>query len=126
VFATDDDGTWRETETFTSASDAADWVNQKCGISATSAKLSALSLGSLILTPTFDSDVYSYTAATTNATNTINATAESLAAIIDITVDGNLATNGSAITWNTGSNIVEVVVTNGAETKTYTIDVTKS
>ena len=126
VFA-DDVGDWRDVERFDTEKDAKEWVAQKCGIPSTkSAKLSAMSLGSLVLSPTFDGDVYAYTAATTNATNTINVTAEDPAATISIEANSSPVNNGDAITWNTGSNTVEITDTNGSETKTYTIDVTKS
>lgn len=90
------------------------------------ATLSALTIGSLTLSPTFDSDVVSYTATTTNATNTITATPTDSNATVAITVGTTAVENGSSATWATGSNTVTVVVTNGDETKTYTVTVTKS
>lgn len=33
--------------------------------------------------------------------------------------------NGTKLTWDAGENTVKVIVTDGAETKTYTITVTK-
>ncbi len=87
--------------------------------------LSALSLGSLTLTPTFSAAVTSYTATTSNATNTITATAEDENASVAITANGTTVQGGSAITWEEGENVVEVTVTNGTATKTYTITVTK-
>lgn len=90
------------------------------------ATLSALTIGSLTLTPTFDSDVVSYTASTTNATNTITATPTDSNATVEITVGETEVENGSSATWATGSNTVTIVVTNGSVTKTYTITVTKS
>ena len=87
--------------------------------------LSALSLGSLTLTPTFSAAVTSYTATTSNATNTITATAEDENASVAITANGEPVQGGSAITWDDGENVVEVTVTNGTATKIYTITVTK-
>ena len=89
------------------------------------ATLSSLTIGALALTPEFDPDVVSYTAVTTNATNTITATPAAEGAAAVITVNGETVASGSAATWETGENDVEVVVTNGTATKTYTVTVTK-
>lgn len=91
-----------------------------------SVDLSALTLGSLTLSPEFDTDTTEYTAETTNATNTITATATDANATIAITVGLTTITNGQAATWSEGENTVTIVVTNGSQTKTYTVTVTKS
>lgn len=97
------------------------------GESATeNAKLSALTLGSLTLNPAFDADTTSYAAATTNATNTVTATAADSGAAIVITNGSTPVANGSAATWETGENTLKIVVANGAATMTYTVKVTKS
>lgn len=88
--------------------------------------LSALSLGSLTLDPIFDDEVVEYATATTNATNTISATANAAGATVAITVNGAAHTNGAAATWESGANIVVITVTNHAEVTVYTITVTKS
>ena len=67
-----------------------------------------------------------YTATTTNATNTVTATALESNAEIAILVNGSPLANGAAATWTTGANAVYVTVTNGAGTKTYTVNVTAS
>lgn len=98
------------------------------------ATLSALSLGTATLSPAFAAATTIYTASTTNASNTINALPNNAAATIKITLTntthstGIEVTNGSAITWDTGSNTVAVEVTaeDGTTTKTYTVTVTKS
>lgn len=87
--------------------------------------LSALSIGSLTLTPAFDAAVTSYTATTENNTNTVTATAKDASATAAIKVNGTAITSGSAATWITGANTVEVKVTNGDYSKTYTVAVTK-
>jgi phi13 family phage major tail protein len=89
------------------------------------ATLDSLTIGSLALTPAFSSEVTEYTATTTNATNTITASPHAEAATVAITVNGDPVASGSAATWETGENDVEIVVTNGATTKTYTVTVTK-
>lgn len=92
------------------------------------ATLSALSIGSLALTPAFGKDTVSYTATTTNATNTITAVPSDAAAALKVTVNDVEIDNGTAATWQTGSNTVKVMVTapDGEATKTYTVTVTKS
>ncbi|MBQ9720264.1 MAG: phage major capsid protein [Oscillospiraceae bacterium] len=90
--------------------------------------LSALSLGSAILSPAFDSQTDAYTATTSNASNTINATPADAGATIEVTLNGESAANGSALTWKAGSNAVEIKVTaqDGTSTGTYKVTVTKS
>jgi HK97 family phage major capsid protein len=92
------------------------------------ATLSALSIGSLSLTPAFASATISYTATTTNATNTITAVPSDAAAALKVTVNDVEIDNGTAATWQIGSNTVKVLVTapDGEATKTYTVTVTKS
>ena len=92
---------------------------------ATVAKLAALSIGSLTLSPEFDPDVTGYTATTTNATNTISATGDD-GADVTITVNGSEHSSGSAATWETGENTVTIVVSgSGLTSRTYTVTVTK-
>ena len=89
------------------------------------AKLSALTLGSLGLTPAFNPDVASYTATTTNATNVVTATAEHDDSAVVITCGDATYNSGDSITWEEGTNTVEIKVTNGNEVKVYTVVVTK-
>ena len=91
-----------------------------------SARLSGLTIGALTLDPTFDGDVTPYAATTTNATNTITATAEDDDAEITILNGETPVTNGSAATWAEGANTVKVTVTNGAAQEVYTVTVTKN
>ena len=97
------------------------------------ATLSALSLGSVSLSPAFDSETTTYTASTTNATNTVTATPANAGAKVVITNKGTAGNaveipNGTAVTWQTGSNTLTVTVTaeDGTTTKAYTVTVTKS
>lgn len=87
--------------------------------------LSGLTLGSITLTPTFASGTFEYTATTSNATNTITATAAAQTAGVAISVNGNSIQNGGSATWVTGTNTVLIVVTNGTHSSTYTVIVTK-
>lgn len=87
--------------------------------------LSSLTIGSLTLSPAFDSATDTYTATTENNTNTITATATDEDATVEITVGSSTITSGSAATWASGENTVAVKVTNGEYSKTYTVTVTK-
>lgn len=90
------------------------------------ARLASLTIGSLTLSPAFNKSVMVYTAATTNATNTISAIAMDGEATIEILNDETPVANGAAATWATGENVVTINVTSGTETETYTVTVTKS
>ena len=65
-----------------------------------------------------------YTAETTNATNTITATAAE-GAEVTISINGSALANGGSARWNTGSNTVAVTVTQDGASRTYTVTVTK-
>lgn len=90
-----------------------------------SANLSELKIGSLTLDPEFDPDETSYETTTTNATNTVTATPEDEDATVELKLNEEAMT-GTTATWEEGENTLEIVVTNGTETKTYTVAVTKS
>jgi len=94
----------------------------------TDATLTALRIGSKALTPAFAPNTTSYTAATTDATNTVTATPADAGAQVEIKVGDEEIQNGTAATWAAGSNTVTVTVTaeDGTTTKTYTVTVTKS
>lgn len=91
-----------------------------------SADLSGLTIGSLTLTPAFAKDTTEYTAATTNATNTVTATAEDSDAVVTIMLGETEIENGTAATWAEGENTLTITVANGDAVKTYTVAVTKS
>ena len=88
-------------------------------------RLSALTFGSLTLSPAFDKNTVYYTTTTTASTNTITATAKDTEATVVIKNGSTTVTNGSAATWVTGDNKVTITVTNGGATRTYTVIVTK-
>ena len=92
---------------------------------AADATLSGLTIGALTLEPEFAPLISSYTATTTNATNTVTAVATDSAAAVALTVNDEALTNGTAATWEAGENTVTVTVTNGGAVKTYTVNVTK-
>ena len=88
--------------------------------------LSALAIGSLTLTPTFDPDVLEYTATTSDATNKITATATDENATVTIASDDATIGSDNRATWATGDNVVTITVTNGTESAVYTVTVTAS
>lgn len=99
-----------------------DQLNGEAG----AAKLTALSIGSLTLTPTFDADDTSYTTTDTSSSETISATAGAGVAVA-ITVNGNSIASGGTATWVTGENIVKVTASKaGCASTTYTVIVTKT
>lgn len=87
--------------------------------------MSGLAIGSLSLTPEFNSATLDYTATTANATNTITAKPTDETATVAITVGGVAVENKTAATWIDGENVVAVTITNGEAAKTYTVTVTK-
>ena len=95
--------------------------------------LASLSLGRIKLNTAFSASTLTYTASTTDASNTINAVPADAGATLEITNthdtdDVDTYSNGAAITWAAGSNVVKVKVTaaNGTATQTYQVTVTKS
>lgn len=92
------------------------------------ATLAALNIGGLALSPAFAAATITYTATTTNASDTISALPADAGASVKVTVGGKEISNGAAATWATGANTVKAVVTaeDGTTAKTYTVTVTKS
>lgn len=91
------------------------------------AELASLKIGGHALTPEFAAVTTEYTVETSDASNTITAVAADATANIDVTYNDKVIANGSRITWEAGAgNVVKVKVTDGSQTKTYTITVTKS
>ena len=120
---------WKNEATFDSEEEAVAYIRYKLNIVAsTNAKLQALSLGAVSLSPDFDADTTSYTASTSNATNTVTASAQDIGAEIEIKVNGTEIENGTPATWEDGPNTLTVKVTaaDGTTVKTYTVTVTKS
>lgn len=93
--------------------------------------LSALSVGNLTLVPEFDPDVTEYAVTTSNATNTVSATATDETHEIDFSMGGQgtqpqVGTASNTFTWETGENVVTIsVVGEHNLTGVYTLTVTK-
>lgn len=107
----DDDGTLLvlEEETSTDAKKSTD--------------LSALT--GLTLSPVFSNSNDTYTAETTESTNTITATAKNSDATVTIMLGDTEVESGSAATWADDLNILTVIVENGTKKRIITIEVTK-
>ena len=98
------------------------------------ADLADLRIGGLTLSPAFSAATTTgYTAATTNATNTVTAIPADANATVEITNEDaeeetTRIVNGRAVTWGAGANTLTVKVTaaNGSATKSYVVTVTKS
>ncbi len=90
------------------------------------ASLSALTVGSLTLSPTFDADLDAYTATTNEATATVTATATDNDSGIAVVVNGDSIANGGTASFEDGANTIVITVTNGSATRSYTVTVTKS
>lgn len=89
------------------------------------AALADLRIGSLALSPEFDGATTAYTVTTENTTNVITAVPASGSAEIEIKVGQKAVVNGAAATWTTGENTVTIKVTDGDQSKAYTVTVTK-
>ena len=89
--------------------------------------LSALSIGTLTLDPTFASGTLVYTTSTTNAKDAVTATATNAGDDVIIKVNGTRIASGDDANWVTGTNTVEVTVSNsGGTVRQYIVTVTKS
>lgn len=87
--------------------------------------LAELKIGAVALSPVFNPETTAYTAETNNATNTITAIPAKGTANVEITVGNVAVSNGTAATWATGENVVKIKVTDGDQSKEYTVTVTK-
>lgn len=85
--------------------------------------LSTLTLGSNTLTPTFDKDVTSYSANITTATTSVTATPSCVGATVTKRLNGSEVT-GNTVTWTSDTDTLEIIVSEGGESKTYTVTVT--
>lgn len=89
------------------------------------AVLQSLTIGGLELSPAFDPSKTTYTAAATNAQDTISAV-PTMGASVTVKVGKTRVQNGANATWAEGENVVSITVNNGDNSKVYTVTVTKS
>lgn len=88
--------------------------------------LKALTIGSSPLTPVFNPITGLYSAETSNASDTVTATANNSGATVSISNNGTPVTSGTSASWTEGVNTLSVTVTaaNGINSRTYTVQVT--
>jgi gliding motility-associated-like protein len=99
--------------------------------SSNDANLSAFTISSGTLSPTFAAGTITYTASVTSGTSSITVTPTRNQANATIKVNNTAVTSGSAsgsISLNTGDNVITTVVTaqDGTTTKTYTLTVNRA
>lgn len=89
------------------------------------AQLSALSITGVSLSPSFAPSTRNYVGSTSAASGTITATAAESGATVEVFQEDNDISSGKVATWETGENVVSVIVTNGDARAAYTVTVTK-
>ena len=92
------------------------------------AQLKTLTIGSLVLDPTFAKGTYSYAAATTASSATITVETNDSNATAVIKNGDTTVASGSSASFDAGPNVVTVTVTaeDGTTKGVYTVTVTKS
>lgn len=95
---------------------------------ANDAQLSALSIGSETLSPTFSATTYSYTLTASTASDKIEATAAASGAQISINYNGANVRNGGTVTWEADGTAhpLTITVKQGNAVRVYTVNVTKA
>lgn len=89
--------------------------------------LSALAIGSLTLSPSFDSGVVAYTAATTDTSNILTFTTVPEDAPVVVKLgDEPITTYSEGVVWTGGENILTITVGEAPAAVTYTVTVTAS
>lgn len=95
---------------------------------ANDAQLSALSIGSESLSPSFSATTYSYTVTASTASDKIEATAAAAGAQISINYNGANVRNGGTVTWaaDNTAHPLTITVKQGNAVRVYTVNVTKA
>lgn len=95
---------------------------------ANDAQLSALSIGSEKLSPTFSATTYSYTVTASATSDKIEATAAAAGAQVTINYNGANVRNGGTVTWAADGTAhpLTITVKKGNAVRVYTINITKA
>lgn len=95
---------------------------------ANDAQLSELTVGSESLSPSFDSNVYSYTVTASGTSAKVEATAIQSGAQVAVAYNGKNVRNGGTVTWTADGKAypLTVTVTQGNAVRVYTVNVTKA
>lgn len=88
--------------------------------------LSALTVGSLSLSPSFNKSTYEYTAPASVASVVVNGTATAADSVVTVEAGGKVYDNGSSVKLAMGENVIKVNVANKTYVDTYTVTVTRS
>ena len=96
------------------------------GVTEPDTSLSALTVGSLSLSPTFDKSKFEYTATASVASVAVNGTATASDSVVTVEAGGKVYDNGSSVKLNMGENVIKVNVANKTYVDTYTVTVTRS
>lgn len=95
---------------------------------ANDAQLSALSIGSKNLSPTFSATTYSYTVTASATNDKVEATAAAAGAQVTINYNGANVRNGGTVTWTADNTAhpLTITVKQGNAVRVYTINITKA
>lgn len=95
---------------------------------ANDAQLSALSIGSESLSPTFSATTYSYTVTASAPNDKVEATAAAAGAQVTINYNGANVRNGGTVTWTADNTAhpLTITVKQGNAVRVYTVNVTKA
>lgn len=95
---------------------------------ANDAQLSALSIGSESLSPTFSATTYSYTVTASATNDKVEATAAAAGAQVTINYNGANVRNGGTVTWTADNTAhpLTITVKQGNAVRVYTVNVTKA
>ena len=95
---------------------------------ANDAQLSALSIGSETLSPTFSATTYSYTVTASAPNDKVEATAAAAGAQVTINYNGANVRNGGTVTWaaDNTAHPLTITVKQGNAVRVYTVNVTKA
>ena len=109
---------------------SAEALNIISGTASTDATLSALSLSTGTLTPTFTADTHDYTASVANSVTSVTVTAtptHAEALVTGITADTDSTVENREVDLTVGANIitVSVIAQDGSSTQDYTVTVTR-
>ena len=98
------------------------------GDTANDAQLSALSIGSEELSPSFKSTTYSYTVTASETSDKVEATAAAAGAQVTINYNGANVRNGGTVAWKADGTAhpLTVTVQQGNAVRVYTVNVTKA
>ena len=88
--------------------------------------LSALTVGSLSLSPSFNKSTYEYTTSGSVASVAVNGTATASDSVVTVEAGGKVYDNGSSVKLAMGENVIKVNVANKTYVDTYTVTVTRS